>query len=140
MGAAVFRSEYSVSVTGWSRQSQSLADYLTAEDLQDVLSELEPVKAQWNNLGLGLRLKRTDLEAIDSDHRNSLARLRAVLEIWLDTVEPRPTWRAIIQVLRSPLMSKTKSLADELERNHCYSAARRTRTVASSRGDRELSK
>ncbi len=118
----------------------SRAAYLTADDLQDVLSDLEPAKAQWNILGLGLKIRRTDLDAIKADHRNSFDCLQALLEIWLDRVEPRPTWQAVIQALRSRLMTKMNGLADELEKKHCFSPAHRAKAVNSARGDRELGK
>ncbi len=115
---------------------------LTSEDLFEVMSDLEPAKAQWYNLGVGLKVRRAELESIRSDHKSSSDCLRAMIEDWLDTVEPKPTWEAVIKVLRSPVLSKLRSLAGELERKHSSDSVQppRPTAVVKGRGDRELSK
>ncbi len=97
--------------------------HLTNGDLFEVMNGLEPAKAQWYNVGVGLKVRKSDLETIKMDCRNSLDGLREMLEIWLDQVNPRPTWMAVVHVLRSPAISKQKGLADSLEKKYCPGSA-----------------
>ncbi len=119
----------------------SSPDYLSNDDLFDVLSDLEPAKAHWYNLGVGLKVRKGDLEAIKMDSRSSLDGLREMLEIWLDQVSPRPTWQTVIRVLRSPVVGKQNTLASELEEKYCTSSRTKitTTSAANDRGDQELS-
>ncbi len=118
-----------------------LAAYLSDEDLFDVLSELEPVKSQWYNLGVGLKVRKSDLEAIKMDCRNPLDGLREMLEVWLDQVSPRPTWQHVVRVLRSPVIEKQANLANKLEKQYCSAShTSATTTGRAGRGDQELSK
>ncbi len=116
-------------------------EYLTADDLFEVMSELEPAKAQWYNMGVGLKVRKSDLEAIKMDSRNSLDGLREMLEIWLDQVSPRPSWQTVVRVLRSPVIEKQKNLADELDKKYVSKSPAVTKisAVVKGPGDEELS-
>ncbi len=106
------------------------AEYLEPEDLFAVLDELEPVKAHWFGVGLGLKLRKSDLEAIKKDHGESLECLREMLHLWLDRTDSRPTWQEVIEVLRKPAAAPNqKKLANTLARKHCPEA-----TLAQERG------
>ncbi len=100
-----------------------ITEHLTIDDLFDVMSELEPAKAQWQNLGVGLKVRKCDLESIKMDNKGSQECLREMLSFWLDQVDPRPTWTAVVRVLRSPAISKQKGLADILEKKYCPGSA-----------------
>ncbi len=91
-------------------------------------------------LGVGLKVRKPDLEAIKMDCRNPLDGLREMLEVWLDQVSPRPTWQHVVRVLRSPVIEKQKNLADELEKKYVKSADVITiHEAAKGRGSKELS-
>ena len=50
---------------------------------------------------------------------NPFILLRETLKLWLQTaVGPRPTWRAVVTALRSPLINE-KRIAAQLEEKYC---------------------
>ena len=71
------------------------------------------MSADWEDIGLTLDLEQGQLSAIRSDHRKSNKCFR---ELWLNQVEPLPTWSAIIKAIR---ILKYESLAEELRKKYC---------------------
>ncbi len=85
---------------------------LGPDDLVDVLTELLDVCADWENIGLGLRLKSGTLDAMKGPYKPKDC-LRDMLKEWLNT-SPDPSWQSLIQALRSPIVGQ-ESLARRLE-------------------------
>ncbi len=90
---------------------------LGPNDLATVLDELFEVRAQWNDIGLGLGVPPGTLEAIEQDHPSSKRRLTEVLKVWLNTL-PDPSWESLVQALRRPLAG-AETLANKLEMKFC---------------------
>lgn len=65
-------------------------------------------------LGLKLKLPQHEVEAIHSRYLKPLERLREVIIKFLKQAEPRPTWRVILEALRSPSVNQS-ALAKEIE-------------------------
>ena len=57
-------------------------------------------------------------EIYKKQHYNAQERLYEVTHEFVNRLEPRPTWRLIIQALRSPLID-LPLLAKKMERKHC---------------------
>ena len=77
------------------------------------MNELYDVRAKWKMIGLGLRLPHSDLDAMSGSH---LECLESSMSKWLKRVDPSPTWKAIVDVLRSKVVGE-EGRAKELE-NH----------------------
>ena len=82
--------------------------------LRELLSK---VSADWENIGLILELKEGELRNIRSDHDESEKCFREMLKLWLNQVEPPPTWSAIIEAIDT--YPRYKSLAKELRKKYC---------------------
>ena len=74
------------------------------------------MRTKWKMIGLGLRLPHSDLEAMSSSPQDCLERS---MSKWLKRVDPPPTWQAIVDVLRSPLVNE-HWLANYLEEKFCH--------------------
>ena len=104
---------------------------LTPDDASDVVDEL--VEANTKSFQLGLFLLPTaKVEAIHAQFKNPQDRLTHIIIEFLKQAEPRPTWRAIVNALRSPSVALT-ALAKKLEAAHfpdststCYVAPETT--------------
>ena len=83
--------------------------------LWHVLNELYDVRSKWKVIGLGLRVPPSDLEAMSGD---PLDCLQSSLTKWLKGTDPPPTWKALVAVLRSPVVGEEKK-AQELEEKFC---------------------
>ena len=67
--------------------------------LKDLTSELyTTVPSEWRFIGIQLQLNSGELDTLK--RMEDKAALIEVLEMWLKTVNPPPTWRAIIDAVR----------------------------------------
>ena len=82
--------------------------------LRELLSK---VSADWENIGLILDLNEGELRNIRSDHDESEQCFREMLKLWLNQIEPPPTWSAIIEAIDA--YPRYKSLAEELRKKYC---------------------
>ena len=98
----------------------TVGDMLTPDDAVAMLEEL--LEAQYESYNLGLKLK-LPVDVVDSIHeRYELPsqrpqRLLRILIHFLRQTEPRPTWRVVVDALRSPLVS-LHALAKKVEAAH----------------------
>ena len=97
---------------------------LDIDSLWDVLNELYDARSKWKMIGLGLRLRHSDLDAISG---SLLECLQSSLSKWLKGIDPPPTWEALVAVLRSPVVGEEKK-AQELEEKFCSGAPTLTNT------------
>ena len=59
-----------------------------------------PVADKWEQIGIYLLLPMTTLKAIAAEHQHDPHMcLLEMLEVWLKTVDPPPTWSAIIRAV-----------------------------------------
>ena len=99
-------------------KSSSLLDMtLTPDDAVDVLEELLPAQHKSYELGLKLKLPQHVVEAIHSKELPPDKYLLKILIKFLQQVEPRPTWRVIVEALRSPAVD-LPALARRVEVAH----------------------
>ena len=94
-------------------------ELLTVNNLCEVLTELNGVRAKWRSLGVSLKVKESTLAAIGVQfHDIPNDCLREMLSHWLRQVNPRPCWIAIVAALRTPFVDEPQ-LAQTLEAKYC---------------------
>ena len=86
---------------------------LEERDLFYLLTELYEVRTKWKWIGLGLRLLESDLEAMSGSHLDCL---KSMLRKWLKGIEPLPTWRALVDVLKSPVVGENRKAQELLDK------------------------
>ena len=90
---------------------------LTPDDAVDVLEELLPAQNKSYELGLKLKLSHHEVESIHSVYSKPQSRLLHILIGFTSQTEPRPTWRVIVEALRSPAVD-LPALARRVEAAH----------------------
>ena len=90
---------------------------LVPDDAVDILEELLPAQNHSFELGLRLRLLPYKVEGIHSTHRDPKDRLLHVILAFLNQAKPRPTWRVIVDALRSFAVNLPR-LANKVEAAH----------------------
>ena len=76
-------------------------------DLPEVFTSVFDARAKWQDLGLVLKIDAASLDAIEMDNpRNVQGCLRCLLKIWLRRAQPKPSWEALAEALRSPLVDE----------------------------------
>ena len=98
--------------------SQLAGQQLSDNDLPVVMEELNKACVKWYNIGMMLRVSLDRLDVIKEQYSNPLDCLRETLKIWLKTYLSHPTWRNIVDALRSYTVGEIK-LATDLERKYC---------------------
>ena len=82
-----------------------------------MLDELLPAQNQSYVFGLKLKLPPHDVEAIHCKYLDPKERLLHILLAFTNQVEPRPTWRVIVEALRTPAVN-LPALARRVEAAH----------------------
>ena len=90
---------------------------LTPDDAVDVLEEILPAQNKSYELGLKFKLPQHVVEAIHSKELPPDKYLLKVLIKFSQQTDPRPTWRVIIEALRSPAVN-LPALAERVEAAH----------------------
>lgn len=90
---------------------------LKPNDAADVLEQVLEAQNQSVFFGLKLNIPLHIVEAIQSTHHQPKDRLLHVIIEFLKQVSPRPTWRVIINALRSPAVNLPQ-LANTVETAH----------------------
>ena len=86
---------------------------LTPDDARSVINALWPARHKTYVLGLRL-IPVHELLSIHSNYSNPGDRLLHIILAFLQQAEPRPTWRVIVDALRSPMVNLT-ALAERVE-------------------------
>ena len=94
-------------------------ELLTPDDALDLLEELLPAKIRSHELGLALKLQRRVVDDIHKNISDPRRRLFRVLHEFTSQSEPRPTWRVIVDALRSREVH-LPALADRIETAHIF--------------------
>ena len=92
-------------------------DPLTPDDAVNVVQEIIEAQTQSYALGLKLKLPLHVVDDIYEKHSEPRDRLLQILTAFLQQVDPRPTWRAIVAALRSPAVNLPQ-LAMRVEAAH----------------------
>ncbi len=95
---------------------------LSEKDLIVVLKATHSGRNKWYNIGLELGVESHTLDSIGDRFDDPTDCLREVIKQWLKGVSPQPTWRALVDALRSCVVGEEK-LASELEAKHCDTPA-----------------
>ena len=90
---------------------------LTERDAKNVFEELLEAIKKANVLGLAFELPPHEVYAIKKTYPDPQEFLLQVILAFLRRVEPRPTWRVIVDALRSPAVNLT-ALDDKVEAAH----------------------
>ena len=94
------------------------------DDLFDVKRELISVAGNWKNIGIALRLKRTQLDYIQTvNDGNPNACLTSVVIEWLNRKYNvkrfgEPTWQFLVEALGDPAVGVSMELARNIARRH----------------------
>ena len=91
---------------------------LKPDDVADMLEELLPAKTQSYVLGLKLKIPHHEVEAIHCQYLDPMERLLHILLSFTRQKEPRPTWRIIVDALRSRPVNLPR-LAMQVEAVRC---------------------
>ena len=87
---------------------------LTERDAMAIFEELLEAMNQAYVLGLKMNLPTHEVDAISAAYMNARDRLLQVILVFLRRSEPGPTWRVIVDALRSPAVNLT-ALAERVE-------------------------
>ena len=90
---------------------------LKPDDACRILEEILDAQNQSSFFGLRLGLPVRVVEAIHSRYQEPKERLLHVIFKFLNQAEPRPTWRVIVNALRSPVVNLPR-LAKTMEEAH----------------------
>lgn len=91
---------------------------LTPDDAGQILNEILQAETASYILGLQLMLPLHTVDNIFADYDNTRKRFLQVIIAFLRRVEPRPTWRVIVNALRTPAVD-LPALANTVEQAHC---------------------
>ena len=94
-------------------RTEDLASEVSA-DFDDVLVALHGKAAKWQAIGIALKLSADDLDIIKADSSGVEQCLIGALRKWHQRAHPRPTWRAVIEALKTSLVGEM-ALAKRLE-------------------------
>ena len=78
---------------------------LTPNDAVQVAEELLPAQNKSYQLGLKLKLQPHEVESIHSTYATPEERLLRIVMLFLNQVDPKPTWSVIVDALKSPLVN-----------------------------------
>ena len=96
--------------------AQAIDETLESADVKKMLNEL--VEAQNHSKVLGLQLLPPhEVEAIHRQYQDPKERLLHTLLAFTNQIQPRPTWRVIVEALRSPSVN-LPGLAARVEATH----------------------
>lgn len=91
---------------------------LSPDDLITVLEELHEACTKWYYIGLTLKVPASTLDGIEVQSNDPKKCLLRVIQHWLKTVDPKPTWQALADALRSRLVEEHQ-LASSIEEKYC---------------------
>ena len=91
---------------------------LTSDDAASVQDEIIEAQNDSFVIGLKLNLPEYEVKSIHSMYTHPRDRLLHILLEFTKQIEPRPTWRVIVDALKSPAVNLTQ-LAKRMEDKHC---------------------
>ena len=71
-------------------------------NIKEVQRAVWDARTKWYNIGLELDIDPETLNTIKGNNDNIDDRFRSMLMTWLKMVDPKPTWEALAEALRSP--------------------------------------
>ena len=101
---------------------------LTPDDAVHILEEILPAKIHYYVISLLFNLPKHVVDGIHSKKMEPEESLLEVISEFLNQVGSRPTWRVIVDALRSPVV-RLHQLANEVEAAHFPDATAAIREV-----------
>lgn len=93
------------------------ADHLTLTKLRSVRNRTWEARSRWQNIGIELKLEKTDLDAINLKNGSDTdACFGEMLSMWLKQTRSQPTWSKMIRALKTPAVG-FQELAEHIEMN-----------------------
>ena len=90
-------------------------------DLSLLHRELHQVSHKWFSLGVQLQIPFATLISIELDNNHQTSKcLLEMLTVWLQRINPSPTWSVLIEALESPFVDErllAQQLRDKCPRN-----------------------
>ena len=74
---------------------------LSTRDLKEVRGLLYSISRKWYDIGIELELTSDQLSTIRANNNRVEDCLREMLEVWLKTIDPPPTWKALGDALKA---------------------------------------
>ena len=93
---------------------------LTPNDVAKVAEQLLPAQSQSYELGLKLNLPPDEVKSIHTTYLEPRKRLLHVVIEFLNQEEPKPTWRLVVEALKSPEVNLPE-FGKTMEEAHCLS-------------------
>ena len=92
---------------------------LGLDDLGVVLTEIYSVRNKWYNIGLQMQVPVTELQRIESEHKNDqITCLRQMLIKWLES--GHANWKSLCNALHSPIvLGEDAALVNTLMKKYC---------------------
>ena len=90
---------------------------LTEDDATDIMEELLSAQNKSYYLGMKLKLPISEIDAIHSQYHQPRDRFLHIILAFLKRAEPRPTWRVIVEALKSSILG-LPALANKVEAAH----------------------
>ena len=109
----LFLSGYYCIILYFIQRINATPDLLTIDDLLAVQNATWSARSKGYNIGLGLGIQPGTLDAIWNDDRRCDQQYTNILKHWLRWSDPKPTWGALADALRSPSVEEG-ALADQL--------------------------
>ena len=92
-------------------------EILRESDAVNILEELTEAQNQAHLIGLTLNINPVDVIAILENYKQPMDRFLHIILKFLSQSQPPPTWRAIVNALKSPIVNLT-ALAKRVEAAH----------------------
>ena len=92
---------------------------LKDDDYSEVCEALYPARHKWRQIGIKLQLKRQDLDNIASEYesKGNIRCLEEVVCMFLNRPSRNPTWKVMINALKSKIVNE-EALAVEIKERY----------------------
>ena len=94
-----------------------IASILSDRDIKLVRREIYEARAKWYDIGIELEIPTGTLKSIKSMYDSPAECLVEMLDTWLKQVDPKPSWRELINALEQPTVGEER-LADRLKHKY----------------------
>ena len=93
-------------------------EVLNMDNAAIVAEELFHVRPDTYELGLALQLSQDVLQTIMTENQKPHGQILRITEVFLKRKDPKPTWRAIIEALKTPAVNRSK-MAQQIQEKYC---------------------
>ena len=90
---------------------------LSDKDIKRVRIDIYEARAKWYDIGIELEIPTGTLKSIKSMYDSPAECLVEMLDTWLKQVDPKPSWRLLINALEQPAVGEER-LAERLKQKY----------------------